>query len=614
MSDKKVKSLADLNALAAQIAEGKKNIKARVLICMTGCRALGAELVANEFRDKLAATSLAGEVEVVEVGCIGMCAMAPLVLIEPQDVLYGKIGPEDVEEIISETIVKGQVVERFVVKEDGKPVAKISDVSFYKKQQRQVLGNCGRIDPRQIDDAIERGGYANAVKAITDVAPEKVIDDLVRAGLRGRGGAGFPAGLKWKFARQSPGSEKYLICNADEGDPGAFMDRALLEGDPHKVIEGMIVAAYAIGANYGLMYVRAEYPIAVEHVKIAIEQAREYGLLGDDIAGSGFSFDLEVRMGAGAFVCGEETALIASLEGERGMPSPRPPFPAASGYKSKPTNINNVETFANVPLVLSMGPEGYSATGTEKSKGTKIFALAGKVNNTGLVEVPMGATLRQIVFEIGGGIPNKKEFKGAQLGGPSGGCIPAEYLDYPIDYDSLQELGAIMGSGGLIIMDEDTCMVDVARYFLDFTQSESCGKCTPCRVGTSKMLKMLEAICRGEGKESDLDELERIGKDIKKASLCGLGQTAPNPVLSTLRHFRSEYEEHIRDKTCRSGVCKDLLHYEMLDICVGCGACKKVCPVEAIAGEKKQTHVLDQEKCIKCGQCYQACKFKAITR
>ncbi|MBW8017865.1 MAG: NADH-quinone oxidoreductase subunit NuoF [Planctomycetes bacterium] len=609
-----MKSLGDLTALAGKISESKKNIKARVLICMTGCRALGAELVANEFREKLSAASLDDSVEVVEVGCIGMCAMAPLVLIEPYDVLYGKIRPKHVDEIISATIEKGEILDKFVVKEDGKPVAKISDVSFYKQQQRQVLGNCGRIDPRQIDDAIEKGGYVSAVKAITETAPDQIIEDLIKAGLRGRGGAGFPAGLKWKFARQAPGDEKYLICNADEGDPGAFMDRALLEGDPHKVIEGMLVAAYAIGASHGLMYVRAEYPIAVEHVKIAIVQAREYGLLGGDIAGSGFSFDLEVRMGAGAFVCGEETALIGSLEGKRGMPTPRPPFPATCGYKGKPTNINNVETFANVPLVLSMGPDGYSSIGTEKSKGTKIFALAGKVKNTGLVEVPMGATLRQIVYEIGGGIPDKKEFKGAQLGGPSGGCIPAEYLDYPIDYDSLQELGAIMGSGGLIVMDEDTCMVDIARYFLDFTQSESCGKCTPCRVGTAKMLKMLEAICRGEGKESDLDELERLGEDIRKASLCGLGQTAPNPVLSTLRYFRDEYLEHIREKTCRSGVCKDLLHYVILDVCVGCGACKKVCPVDVIAGEKKQVHTLDQDKCIKCGQCYQTCKFKAISR
>lgn len=614
MADIKIQSLADLKVLAEKIADSKKNVKARVLICMTGCRALGAELVAKEFREKLTAASLNDSVEVVEVGCIGMCAMAPLVLIEPQEVLYGKIQPKHVEQIVSQTIEKGEIIDRFVVKEDSNPIANISDVPFYKQQQRQVLGNCGRIDPGKIDDAIEKGAYASAVSAIAEAAPEQVIQDLIDAGLRGRGGAGFPAGLKWKFARQSPGEEKYLICNADEGDPGAFMDRALLEGDPHKVIEGMIIAAYAIGAKYGIVYVRAEYPIAVAHVKIAIEQARSYGLLGDNIAGSGFSFDIQVRMGAGAFVCGEETALIASLDGKRGMPSPRPPFPAESGYKGKPTNINNVETFANVPLVMSMGPKAYSDIGTEKSKGTKIFALAGKVKNTGLVEVPMGSTLRQIVYDIGGGVPKKKQFKGAQLGGPSGGCIPAEYLDSPIDYDSLQELGAIMGSGGLIVMDEDTCMVDVARYFLEFTQSESCGKCTPCRVGTGKMLKMLEAICRGEGKESDLEELERLGKDICRASLCGLGQTAPNPVLSTLRHFRKEYEEHIRDKICRAGVCKDLLHYEILEVCVGCGACRKVCPTEAITGEKKQIHKLDQQKCIKCGQCYQVCKFKAISR
>ena len=562
MPEKKVKSLDDLKALAARITEEKKKVKARVIICMTGCRALGAQLVADEFREKLSAASLDDKVEVVEVGCIGMCAMAPLILIEPQNILYGKIKPKHVEKIVSETIEKGRILDQFVVKEDKNPVPEISDVSFYKQQKRLVLANCGRINPGRIEEAVELGAYAAAVKIINESSPEKVIEDIIQANLRGRGGAGFPAGLKWKFARQAPGDEKYLICNADEGDPGAFMDRALLEGDPHKVIEGMSIAAYAIGANQGIVYVRAEYPIAVKHVKLAIEQAREYGLLGENIASSGFSFDLQVRMGAGAFVCGEETALIASLEGKRGMPSPRPPFPATSGYKGKPTNINNVETFANVPLVFDMGPDAYSQIGTEKSKGTKIFALAGKVKNTGLVEVPMGATLRTIVYDIGGGIPGNKQFKGAQLGGPSGGCIPADYLDYPIDYDSLQELGAIMGSGGLIVMDENTCMVDVARYFLEFTQSESCGKCTPCRVGTARMLKMLEAICRGEGTKKDLDYLQRLGEDIQRASLCGLGQTAPNPVLSTIRHFRKEYEEHITLKICRAGVCKQLLNHE----------------------------------------------------
>ena len=568
MSEKKIKSLGDLKKLRSKLSSKRQAYKVRVLICMTGCRALGARGVAAKFREILKSRSLDETVAVVETGCIGMCSRAPVVLIEPYEFLYGGVEPEDVDEIISETVEKGNAIERLSMVQDGKTVARMKDIDFYRKQKRLVLENCGRIDPTRIEDAIECGGYVAAIKALTEKTEQQVIDEITDSGIRGRGGAGFPAGLKWNICRKEPGEEKYLICNADEGDPGAFMDRALLEGDPHRIIEGMIIAAYAIGTARGFVYVRAEYPIAVEHVTIAIEQARKYGLLGEKIAGTDFSFDIEVRMGAGAFVCGEETALIASLEGRRGMPAPRPPFPAQKGYMGKPTNINNVETFANVPLIIKKGAKWYSQIGTEKSKGTKIFALAGKVKNTGLVEVPMGMTLREIVFNIGGGIDKSRKFKAAQLGGPSGGCLPASCLDNEIDYDSVQELGAIMGSGGLIVMDEHTCMVDIARYFLEFVQSESCGKCPPCRVGTKKMLQTLESICRGDAKLEDLDSLERLAENIKKASLCGLGQTAPNPVLSTLRHFREEYEEHIVLKTCRAAACQELVR----------APCQHVCP------------------------------------
>jgi NADH-quinone oxidoreductase subunit F len=568
MPTQKIKSISDLEKFRRELPGRQPEHKARVLICSTGCRALGAQGVAAKFRERLQSLSLGKQAHVVETGCIGMCARAPVMLIEPYEYLYGGVSADDIDEIISTTIQNGKAVERLAVTQDGKPAPEIKDIGFYKKQTRLVLENCGRIDPRRIEDAIERGAYLSAIQAITQRKPQQIIDEITESGLRGRGGAGFPAGVKWNFCRRSEGEEKYLICNADEGDPGAFMDRALLEGDPHRVIEGMIVAAYAIGAGRGFIYVRAEYPIAVEHINIALEQARNLGLLGDNIAGSGFGFDIEVRMGAGAFVCGEETALIASLEGKRGMPNARPPFPAQKGYLGKPTNINNVETFANVPLVMKRGVDWYKQRGTEKSKGTKIFALAGRVNNTGLVEVPMGATLRQIVFDIGGGIPKGRKFKAAQMGGPSGGCIPAQYLDSEIDYDSVQQLGAIMGSGGLVVMDENTCMVDVARYFLEFVQSESCGKCTPCRVGTKKMLRMLEAISRGEAKIEDLDYLQHLAEHIKNASLCGLGQTAPNPVLSTLRHFRDEYEEHIVLKTCRAAVCEGLVR----------ASCQHACP------------------------------------
>ncbi len=614
MSNVSIQSVEDIEQLQQKLLNKEKQIKTRVYICMTGCRALGALNIANTLREKLSQFSLEKEVKVIETGCIGICAKAPVMIIEPHGFLYGGVSVDDIDDIITQTLKAKKPIDRLCVKEGKISIPSYYDIPFYKEQKKLVLENCGRLDPRKIENAIAKGAYKEAVHTLHSKNPKEIIQQITDSGLRGRGGAGFSTGVKWNLCHKAKGKEKYLICNADEGDPGAFMDRALLEGDPHRIIEGMIIAAYAIGCKRGFIYVRAEYPIAVDHITIALAQAKEYNLLGENIAGSDFSFDIIIRKGAGAFVCGEETALIASLEGKRGMPNPRPPYPAERGYKNKPTNINNVETFANVPIIIQMGAEKYQTIGTEKSKGTKIFALAGKVKNTGLVEVPFGTTLREIVYTIGGGIPKKKTYKAVQLGGPSGGCVPEQFLDHPIDYDNVDKIGTIMGSGGLIVMDEDTCMVDVARYFIDFCQVESCGKCIPCREGTKKILELLIKICNGNGKEEDLHTLETLGEYIKKTSLCQLGKTAANPVLSILNNFKEEYQEHIHKKKCRSGVCKPLLHYEIIETCTGCGVCKKNCPAEAISGEKKMIHKIDQTLCTKCNQCYNVCKFNAITR
>ncbi len=594
--------------------------RAHILVCGgTGCTSSGSQKIIDTLHEELAAHGLDKEIKVIRTGCFGLCALGPIMVVYPEGAFYSMVKPEDIKEIVEEHLLKGRIVTRLLYEEtvsDGSAETKsLNDVDFYKKQMRIALRNCGVIDPENIEEYIGVDGYAALGKVLTSMTPEEVIEVVKASGLRGRGGAGFPTGMKWMFTARADGSNgKYVACNADEGDPGAFMDRSVLEGDPHAIIEAMAIAAYAVGADQGYIYIRAEYPIAVSRLRIAIDQAREYGLLGKNIFGTDFCFDLDIRLGAGAFVCGEETALMTSIEGHRGEPRPRPPFPANKGLWQKPTLLNNVETYANIPQIINNGAEWFNKIGTEKSKGTKVFALGGKIKNTGLVEVPMGTTLREIVEEIGGGIPNGKKFKAAQTGGPSGGCIPAELLDIEIDYDSLMSIGSMMGSGGLIVMDEDTCMVDIAKFFLEFTVDESCGKCSPCRIGTKRMLEILEKITSGRGEMEDIDRLEELAENIKQSALCGLGQTAPNPVLSTLRYFRNEYIAHVRDKRCPAGVCKALMAYTIdPEKCKGCSICAKQCPVGAISGEIKSPFVIDREKCIKCGVCMEKCPFKAIS-
>ncbi|WP_434654080.1 NADH-quinone oxidoreductase subunit NuoF [Thermoanaerobacterium thermosaccharolyticum] len=590
--------------------------RSHVMVCGgTGCTSSNSDRIAKCFEEEIANKGLDKEIQVVRTGCFGLCELGPVVVVYPEGVFYSRVKEEYVPEIVEEHLLKGRIVKKYLygesVTEEG--IKPLEETGFFKKQQRVALRNCGLINPEDIKEAIAFDGYKALAKVLTEMTPEEVISEIKKSGLRGRGGGGFPTGIKWEFAYNQKETPKYVVCNADEGDPGAFMDRSVLEGDPHSVLEAMAIAGYAIGANHGYIYVRAEYPLAVKRLQIAIDQAREYGLLGKNIFNTGFDFDIEIRLGAGAFVCGEETALLNSVMGKRGEPRPRPPFPAVKGVWEKPTIINNVETYANIPAIILNGAEWFSSIGTEKSKGTKVFALGGKINNTGLVEIPMGTTLREIIFEIGGGIPNGKKFKAAQTGGPSGGCIPAEHLDTPIDYDSLLSIGSMMGSGGLIVMDEDNCMVDIAKFFLEFTVDESCGKCSPCRIGTRRMLELLNKITSGKGEEGDIEKLETLANSIKASSLCGLGQTAPNPVLSTLRYFRDEYEAHIKEKRCPAGVCQALLRFRINpEKCKGCGICAKNCPTNAITGKVKQPHVIDQDKCIKCGTCMDKCPFDAI--
>ena len=590
--------------------------RSHVLVCGgTGCTSSGSQRIRDRLEKEITAHGLSEEVGVVKTGCFGLCALGPIMIVYPEGTFYSMVQEEDIPEIVSEHLLKGRVVKRLLYEETTKTekIIPLNETNFYKKQHRVALRNCGVINPENIEEYIGTGGYEALGIVLTEKTPEDVIQILLDSGLRGRGGAGFPTGLKWKFAAANEADQKYVCCNADEGDPGAFMDRSILEGDPHAVLEAMAIAGYAIGASQGYIYVRAEYPIAVKRLEIAINQAREYGLLGENIFDTGFNFDIELRLGAGAFVCGEETALMTSIEGNRGEPRPRPPFPALKGLFRKPTILNNVETYANIPQIIVNGPEWFASMGTEKSKGTKVFALGGKIHNTGLVEVPMGTTLREIVEEIGGGIPGGKKFKAAQTGGPSGGCIPAEHLDVPIDYDNLKAIGSMMGSGGLIIMDEDTCMVDIAKFFLEFTVDESCGKCTPCRIGTRRMLEILEKITKGQATMDDLDKLEELCHHLQTSSLCALGQTAPNPVISTLRYFRDEYIAHIVDKKCPAGVCKDLLQYKIdPDKCRGCTLCARTCPADAIIGKVKEVHMINPEKCLKCGACMEKCRFGAI--
>ncbi len=614
----RINSAAELDSWRTELVAATDPNRPCITVCGgTGCRVYGSEKVWIAFQDELARQGADAKLdfEIKVTGCHGFCEKGPLVVIRPQGILYTRVKVEDVPEIVAQTIIGGGVVERLLYTDpqSGQQVEREHDVPFYSHQRRLVLDMNGDLDPYRIEEYIARGGYASLARVLGQMTPEQVVAQVKAAGLRGRGGAGFSTGVKWELCRSQPGDIKYVICNADEGDPGAYMDRSIMEGNPHRVLEGMLIGAYAIGARQGYVYIRNEYPLAVRHLRQAIAQAKENGLLGKNILGSGFDFDIKVKLGSGAFVCGEETALMASIEGRIGEPRPRPPYPAEAGLWGKPTNINNVKSWASVPIIIEKGADWYAGIGTEKSKGTMIFSVVGKINNTGLVEVPMGISLRKLIFDIGGGIPNGKAFKAAQIGGPSGGCVPAEHLDVPIDYESLTALGAIVGSGGLVVADEDTCMVDFARYFMTFTQEESCGKCIPCRVGTKSMLTVLERICAGSGQPGDMEYLERMGQEVKRTSLCGLGQTAPNPVLSTLRYFRDEYEAHIFDKTCPAKVCKGLITYFVIpEKCTGCMVCLRNCPGGAITGKKKEPHVIDAAICTRCGICMSMCKFEAV--
>ena len=614
LRDKAFKSMA----LRLDRIEDANRNEIHILVCgVAGCASSGSLRVAEEFEKQVKENKLGMDVKIIKVGCFGLCAEGPIILVCPEHVMYTKVTPEDVDEIVREHIMCGKVVDRLLASDEAHEEIRnrLPQIPFFHRQERIALHNCGIVDPENIEEYIALDGYQALAKVLNEMEPDEVIDVVSKSGLRGRGGGGFPTGRKWASSAVVKEKEKFVICNADEGDPGAFMDRSILEGDPHSVIEAMIINGFAVGAHQGYIYVRAEYPVAVKRLGIAINQAHEYGLLGDNILDSGFSFNLEVRLGAGAFVCGEGSALMTSIEGKRGEPRPKPPRSAVKGLWKKPTVLNNVETYANVPQIIMKGADWFAGIGTEGSKGTKVFALGGKINNIGLVEVPMGTTLRDIIFDIGGGIPNGKAFKAAQTGGPSGGCLPAEHLDTPIDYDTLTKLGSMMGSGGLIVMDEDTCMVDLAKFFLEFTVDESCGKCNPCRIGTKRMLEILTRITEGKGTPEDIDKLEILARNIKAASLCGLGQSAPNPVLSTLRYFRDEYMAHVVEKKCPAGVCKSMLKFKIdTEVCKKCGICKKNCPVSAISGDKEHPFVIDQDKCVKCGVCIEKCPFKSILK